>query len=210
MRTKNVLFLFLVGLVLLFSTCSFAQNDISFSLGGLMSSDQTLTPLGITCAIGATCGSVSSSINNGIAFEGAFAHRLYGFHLASLDVELPVMGAPGRDLHFGGSPSGTPVSFFFFTPSARLKFLNGRSISPFASIGGGLAHFGFSGGDRNGGAIQYGGGLDFKTPLPRFAFRAELRDFYSGSSIGTSSGPTQVSPNRAHNLFAGGGLVLRF
>ncbi|HEY7405132.1 MAG TPA: hypothetical protein VIB39_16515 [Candidatus Angelobacter sp.] len=208
MRTKNVLFL--AGLVFIFSICSFAQNDISFSLGGLTSSDQTLTPVGITCAIGATCGSLSSSINNGIAFEGAFAHRLFGFHLASIDVELPVLGAPGRNLRFGGSSSGSPVSFLFFTPSARLRFLNGRAISPFGSIGGGLAHFGFSGGDRNGGAAQFGGGLDFKSPFPRVAFRAEVRDFYSASSLGTSSGLTQVSPNRANNIFAGGGVVLRF
>lgn len=208
MRTKNALFL--VGFVFLFSICSFAQNDISFSVGVLTSSDQTITPLGITCPIGVTCGSLSSSINNGVAFEGAFAHRLFGFHLASIDLELPVMGAPGRDLHFGGSSSGSPVSSFFFTPSARLQFLNGRAISPFASVGGGWAHFGFSGGDTNGGAVQFGGGLNFKTPLPRVGFRAEIRDFYSASSLGTSSGLTQTSPNRAHNLFVGGGVVLKF
>jgi hypothetical protein len=209
MRKKNVLFLVVLTFVL--STFTLAQrNDISFSVGGLLSSDQTVTPVGITCPIGVTCGGISATLNNGAAFEGVFEHHLFGSRLASIGLELPLLGAPGRDLRFGGSAPGTPVSYLFFTPSARLTFLEHRPISPFASLGGGLAHFGFSGGDRNGGAFQFGGGLDFKTPFSHVAFRTEVRDFFSASSVGASSGITQVSPNRAHNVFAGGGVVLRF
>lgn len=209
MHKKNVLFLVVLAFVL--STFSLAQrNDISFSVGGLLSSDQTLTSAGITCPIGVTCGGVSAVINNGVAFEGVFYHHLFGSHLASLGLEVPLLDAPGRNLQFGGSAPGSPVSYLFFTPSARLTFLEKRPIHPFASLGGGLAHFGFHGGDLNGGALQFGGGLDFKTPFSHVAFRTEVRDFFSVSSLGASSGITQVSPNRAHNVFAGGGVVLHF
>lgn len=196
----------------LLSTHLFAQkNEVSFSVGGLISTNQSLGNNISVCPVNLpNCNPpISISTDTGVAFEGTFARQMFKFGPASLDVEVPLLGAPGRDLHFGGSPTGTPVSSLFFTPSARVRFFRSKAISPFASVGGGLAHFGFQGGDRNTGALQYGGGLDFKTPLPHVAFRAEARDFYAaGATQSTSLVP--VSPLRQHNVFVGGGAVLRF
>lgn len=192
---------------------SFAQkNEISFTVGGITTSNQTLGGIG-ACPSGIipcnTSPALSINTNSGVAFEGAFAHQLLGFGPASLQLEAPILGAPGRNLEFGGTAPGSPVSSLFFTPSARLQLFRSRSISPFGTFGGGLAHFGFSGGDRNTGALHFGGGADFKTPLPHLALRAEVRDFYAkGATQSTSLEP--VSPLRQHNIFAGGGAVLRF
>jgi len=64
-------------------------------------------------------------------------------------------------------------------------------------------------GSQTRGAFQFGGGLDFKTPLPHIGLRAEVRDFWA-RGINESGGIAQVSPERQHNLFAGGGIVIKF
>jgi hypothetical protein len=215
------------------SIFSFSQkNELSFSIGVIHSSDQKETLSGISCPLGITCSSVSTSTDNGVAFEGNYARQLFRFGPASLDFEVPLVGAPGRDLSanvLGTSiPGVLSTSTFFLTPSARVKF-HGGPISPFLSLGGGWAHFGatanissiaFAGitipgtatsfsNTTNSGALQFGGGLDFKTPLPHLAFRAEVRDFWA-VGIARPSSLFQVSPERQHNIFAGGGVVFRF
>lgn len=217
----------------IFSIATFAQkNELSFSVGAIHSSDQKETLFGITCPLGITCSPASTSTDNGVAFEGNYARQLFRFGPASLDLEVPLVGAPGRDVTVNVLGTSIPgilsTSTFFLTPSARVKF-HGGPISPFLSLGGGWAHFGaksnifsivFSGitipgtgtsfsSTTNSGALQFGGGLDFKTPLPHLAFRAEVRDFWAIGIARPSSG-VQVSPERQHNIFAGGGVVLRF
>jgi hypothetical protein len=101
-------------------------------------------------------------------------------------------------------------SSIYFTPSAHVKLLPSSPISPFASVGGGFAHFRDSTGGSSAttGALQVGGGLDFKTPLPRVSFRAEFRDFITGRpGTGAFSGFTS---NHIQTFFAGGGVVFRF
>ena len=61
---------------------------------------------------------------------------------------------------------------------------------------------------QNKAAIQYGGGLDFKTGLPLLGFRAEVRDFVTGDpdfGVFSTSGGLHH-----HNILVGGGIVLRF
>ena len=195
-------------LVFVLSTCSFAQkNQLSFTVGGLWSSDQKF-PSPLACPAGVCPPSIPITVDSGVAFEGNFVRQIFNFHLASIDMDIPVVRAPGRDIHFG-SPSGSPVSSLYFTPSARVSFLPSKSISPFATIGGGLAYYNFPGGDRLVGAMQFGGGLDFKTRVPHLGLKVQVRDFYAGGIV-PSVPIAPVTPERQHNVFAGGGVVLKF
>jgi hypothetical protein len=140
----------------------------------------------------------------GVAIEGTLAHRLFNLHLASLHLELPVLGVPSRDVN--GAFSGS-YSSIFFTPGLRVKF-SLPGISPFVSVGGGLAHLSNSASLTNSisnssttGAFQVGGGIDVKTPIPFLGLRGEVREFYTGR-------PNFATPQ--NNLFVGGGIVFRF
>lgn len=217
---------------LILSILSFAQkNELSFSVGAIHSSDQTESLRGVTCIIGGFCGPINTSTSTGVAFAGSYARQLFNFHAGSLDLELPLMGAPGRDVKVSALgitlPGLLSTSTFFFTPSARIKLLPSAPISPFFCVGGGLAHTGTHfnissigilgvpvpaisvSNSNNSGALQFGGGVDFKTPLPHLAIRGEVRDFWAVGFASPSSA-LQVSPARQHNIFAGGGVVFRF
>jgi hypothetical protein len=217
-----------------FSILSFAQkNEVSLSVGAMHSSDQTETLTGIVCILELTCSPLNTSTSNGVAFEGSYARQLFSFGGTSLDFELPLVGVPERDVKVANAGITLPGSLstwtLFLTPSARIKLFQAGPISPFASVGGGWAHFGtsfnfsgitiggvpvpgtafsFSHGTNNG-ALQFGGGADFRTPLTLLAIRAEVRDFWAIGIAEPSSG-VRVSPEHQHNIFAGGGVVLRF
>lgn len=200
----------LIVLVLFLSTCSFAQkNELSFTVGGLHTSDQTLQGENV-CPVNVICNPpISITMDSGVAFEGDFVRQVISLHYVSLDMDIPLVGSPGRDVHFAGSPSGAPASSLYFTPSARVTFFHSKAVSPYASIGGGLAYYSFQGGSTTAGALQFGGGFDFKTRLPHLGLKAEVRDFYAGGVV--KSAPTApVTPDHQHNIFAGGGVVLRF
>jgi hypothetical protein len=215
-----------------FSVLSFAQkNEVSFSVGAITTFNQNANIGIFTCPIVPVCGSVGTNTSTGVALAGNYARQLFNFHAGSLDLEIPVVGVPSRDIGVslaGVTLPGTLSTWtFFFTPSARVKLLPSGPVSPFFSFGGGLAHngstftiapifiagisapgFSFSN-SNNSGALQFGAGADFKTPLPHLAVRAELRDFWAESFARPSSQVT-LSPERVHNLFAAGGVVFRF
>jgi hypothetical protein len=94
-----------------------------------------------------------------------------------------------------------------------LKFAPGFPVSPWAAVGGGLAHFSANSGLRllsgtdttNTGVFDFGGGLDMKV-APWVSVRGEVRDFYSGGLGFNLSNFNE----RQHNLVVTGGLVLRF
>lgn len=189
-------------LLVLFSAClssvlCLAQaNDLGISVGGVFSPSST--SIAITCPVGVSpCIGVGSA-KSAVAIEGTFAHRLVNLHLASLHLELPVMGTPSRDL------TGGSYSSVFFTPGLRVKF-SLPVISPFLSAGGGFAHFSTSANVNNTnsttGAFQVGVGFDVGTPIPLISLRGEVREFYTGTPSFTST---------QHNIFAGGGIVLNF
>jgi hypothetical protein len=165
-----------------------------------------------------------------VAFEGNYARQIVSIGVASLDAEVPLVGIPGRDVKLSvlgiSVPGAISTWTFYLTPSARLKFHAGP-IEPFVSVGGGWAHLGtsfsfatpvgpgvtvgnFSFSDSaNHGVLQFGGGADFKTPLPHLGVRAEVRDFW-GTGIAQPSSLVTVSPARQHNIFAAGGVVFKF
>jgi hypothetical protein len=216
-------------LALILSLCSysihvFAQNnEVSLSVGGVFATDQTATTqlnrIAIPCPpTNPGCGTLTShgGGSSGVAFVGNFARRITAFGPASFYVEAPVVGGPDRNTTVSfrnGTLLGDAVIFssssLFFAPSAKFKFLESSRISPFASVGGGLAHLGLASSSRNTGALQFGGGLDFKSRIPHLGFRVEARDFFSGGNFQSSS-MTHVSPSHQHVVFAGGGAVFRF
>lgn len=187
------------------------KNELAFTFGLALSPDgKGFVSCGeaIFCPLPpSTIGSLA--IGPGFSWQANFARRVVDFKAAALFVELPVSGSIARS---------TPAPFFlsgqfssiFFTPSAQVKLLPGAGISPFASVGGGVAHFQNSTGGSSGttGALQVGGGLDFKTPLPRMSVRTEVRDYITGRpSNNAFSGFTS---SHIQTLFAGAGVVFKF
>ncbi len=217
MSKKNTLIL--VCSFLFVSIPTIAQsNEVSFSVGGVFATGQSQhASFPIICPVTVpNCTNLSLTTSPGVSFMGNFARRITAFGPVAFYVEAPVVGGPSRDVNSTLRSAGfqaTVVAFssssLFFTPSAKLRFWDSSAISPFASVGGGLAHLGLSGTDMNTGALQFGAGADFKSAIPHLLFRAEARDFFSSASL-HSAGIFQVSPSHQHVVFAGGGAVFRF
>ena len=179
----------LVFSALLLSGFSFAQStELGFLAGGIFTSD-------------ATTSSASATIHTParISYEGVFAHRLVNFHVAGLHLEFPVVGTPTRSVVQAGIRQD--FSTIYFTPGLRLQ-LGLPFFQPFVAAGGGFGHYSASSsvGSSTVGAFQVGGGLDLGF-VPFLHFRAEVREFHNGTpnfNVGNN------------NIFAGGGLVLKF
>ena len=198
--------------VLFLSTAALAQMaDASFTIGGSFVSDvnQSFTPTVVPSFV------TTVKSDNHIFLEGAVSLRMLSAHVASLHLEVPVAGIPSQKIGAGGLGGAVDhLSSVFVTPGFKVKVLPSASISPWASIGGGWAHYSLesSGSTTNKAALQYGGGLDFKTGLPALGFRAEVRDFVTTDPSSLLTGPslTPQSGLHHHNILAGGGIVLRF
>jgi hypothetical protein len=198
--------------ILCASTFAMAQKaDAAFVVGGSFVSDTQNTFLSPSVP------TLTSTIktDHHVFLEGALAVRLADAKLASLYVELPVAGIPSQKLTFSSTPSTVidHLSTVFITPGLRLKVLPIAPISPWVSFGGGWARYSLDSGVKtNKGAVQYGGGLDFKTGLPLLGFRAEVRDFVTGDpnfGLGTVLAGNNGGLHH-HNILVGGGIVLRF
>ena len=156
-----------------------------------------------------------TTFSTGFAFEGNYAAQLAHVPAVSLHLEFPVVASPSTDLTTSNLTAVKSYSSIFFTPALRLKLLPESPFSPWISAGGGLAHFGpgsttqagttVNTASTNKGAVQAGVGADFHPPLLPVAFRFEARDFYTGiPNLNT------VDIKVRHNIFVGGGIVLRF
>src|SRR6476660_5070074 len=207
-------FAILLLVLSVFSTLSSAQKaDVSFVVGGAFVSEDHVAP-GVTCTV--TCPlAFNFRTDTHVFYEGTGAVRLANFKLASLHLEVPVAGIPSAQVDFSETPSlnALKLSSVFVTPSLRVKFAPGFPVSPFASIGGGWAHYNLTGSSMNKGALQFGGGVDIKTGVPLLGFRAEVRDFITDQpDFGIVSIQTvgSTSLGRRHSVLAGGGIVLRF
>jgi hypothetical protein len=205
MKRFSILFVILCA-----STCALAQKaDVAFTVGGSFVSDSQQTfstgPSSIT----------RLKTDNHIFLEGTLGVRLLNAKVAALYVELPVAGLPSQKITFTTSPSTIldHISTVFVTPSLKLKILPVAPISPWVSFGGGWARYSLDSGTTSSkAAVQYGGGLDFKTGLPVLGFRAEVRDFVTGDpNFGLGSVVSGSAGGlKHHNVLAGGGIVLRF
>jgi hypothetical protein len=193
------------------TTAALAQKaDVAFVVGGSFVSDSQQT-------FSTGPGSFNTlKTDNHIFLEGVPAFRLANAHLASLHLEVPVAGIPSQKLTLSTTPTTLidHINTLFITPSLRLKLLPISPISPWVSFGGGWARYGLDSGTRtNKGAVQYGGGLDFKTGLPLLGFRAEVRDYVTGDpnfGLGSVLSGNTKGGLHHHNVLLGGGIVLRF
>jgi hypothetical protein len=204
-------FSILIALLFCASTFVLAQKaDVAVVVGGSFVSNtkETFLPPSTT-----TFDSVKT--DHHLFLEGELGVRLLNAHVASLSLELPVAGITSQKITRASTPSTVVdnLSTIFITPGFRLKLLPISPISPWVSVGGGWARYSLDSGLKtNKGAIEYGGGLDFKTGLPLLGFRAEVRDFVTGDpNFGVGS---VIAGNNSglhhHNILAGGGIVLRF
>jgi hypothetical protein len=201
-------------LILCASTFAMAQKaDVAVVVGGSFVNDSRVTFLSAPTIVNTV------KTNNHIFYEGAFAVRLAGGGAVALSLEVPVVGIHSSNSQIAITPviGNTTItldtSALFITPALRLKFIPASPIAPWVSVGGGWARFSTDGGPTsNKGAIEYGGGLDFKTGLPVLGFRAEARDFVTGDpNFGFTNIVTGDNGGlRRHNLMVGGGIVLRF
>jgi hypothetical protein len=210
--------------LLLFSTRALAQPaEAAFVVGGSFVSDSTAT-FGVPCLL-PPCPASPTFINSvhtdhNVVLEGSVALRLLNAGVASLHFEVPFAGVPSQTLHLSSTPSTVfaHMSSLYVTPGFRLKIAPSAPISPYVSLGGGLAHYSLTNGTTNKGAIDYGGGLDFKTGIPLLGIRGEVRDFVSGDPnfslanpiTGGQKGTSTQSGLHRHNILAGGGIVFRF
>jgi len=209
MKRFSILFVMLCA-----STFALAQQaDVAVVVGGSFVNDSRVTFLAAPTIVDTV------KTNNHIFYEGALGLRLVNAGVVSLSFEVPVVGIHSSNSQVAiAAPVGNTTitldtSALFITPALRLKIVPSSPISPWLSVGGGWARFSTDGGPTsNKGAIEYGGGLDFKTGLPLLGFRAEVRDFVTGDpNFGFSNIVTGDNGGlRRHNLMVGGGVVLRF
>ncbi len=190
--------------------CGYAQgNEIGLVVGGTTSPNASI-PFSV---IGQGISNAANlQFGTGVTYEGVLAHRLVNAHIASIYLELPVVGSPDRDLNSNNYGNIGSFSSIFVTPSLKLK-ISGPGFSPFLSAGGGIAHFTTSpsGSSQSNSsttaAIQLGAGVDISTPIPFLALRGEVREFRTGHP--DLAGFTADS-NTQHNVFYGAGLVVHF
>jgi hypothetical protein len=188
----------------LLSAAASAQNEIALTVGGITKDSPTVSriALGRPCPItGCQFPTEANSLDTGLALNASLTRRLVNLHLVNFSLELPVIVAPSR----GTDVAVSNVRTLYFTPAIKIGLNPKGAISPFASVGGGLAHF--SGGSSTSnleGAFAVGGGADFKTPIPLLALRGEARYLRSGlPNVFAGSG-------NLNNVFFGAGVVFKF
>ena len=209
MWRKHLSIVVLVSVCTLVGHATAQKNELSGLIGRTFISDQIIPT--------STSSDNLMRFGDGLTFEANYARRLMDLGLLSLSFEVPVVFNPDEDLH-AALPSRVPQSYnsIIVTPAARLSAFPDLGVSPWVSLGGGVAHYGKSstllfGGTNTGqsgtntGVLQIGGGLDVKF-FKKFSLRGELRDYWSG----TPNLNVSTNKSRQHNLFVGGGIVWHF
>ena len=203
--------LFAVAVVLLISRFAVAQKaDAAFVVGGSFVSDAKTT---LTFP---PFPAVNTNIKTDHHFflEGALGVRVLNAKAVSLHVDVPFVGVPSTKLTESITTSTLDhLSTLFITPGLKIKFAPDAPVSPWAVVGGGWAHYNLKDSSitQNKGVLEYGGGLDFKTGIHMLGFRAEVRDFVTGTpDFGLAPFITTQSGFHHHNILLGGGIVLRF
>jgi hypothetical protein len=190
------------------------KNEVTGMLGRIFISDQGIH--------GPNAPTVNPFVRSGkgLTFEINYARHFLGTDVYAISLEVPAVFNLDEDLGSGGDLVPSDYKQIFVTPAVRLNLFPATKLSPWVSLGGGLAHFSESsnlnyyganpGGSTNSGVLQAGVGIDVSL-WPRrfrhFSLRGEARDFYSG----TPDLPlADTGKTRQHNYFVAGGLVWRF
>ncbi|MBI2681764.1 MAG: hypothetical protein HYX26_00840 [Acidobacteriales bacterium] len=203
----------------LLSAAAFAQND----------GDDKKNELGLT--IGAEivpsveANGTRLDFSSSVVFGVDYARRLKAGKNIALYLEVPFVAAPSHSVTAGTTilpplpATPTSLATLFVTPGLRVKFARKSAFSPWVSFGGGYGLYEGSERLSNGavnpdrfssvGTLQWGGGVDIKTPLKilfPITLRGEVRDFYTLDSLNFNTG----RGTGQHNVFVGGGIVLKF
>ena len=156
---------------------------------------------------------------SGLTFQATYARRLTAAKSTSLYFEVPFLSSPLVNVSSSVVAVPANYAFIFITPGVRLKFRASSAVAPWFSVGAGYATFQESaerqdgspnpGVTTNKAAVQFGGGVDFRTPIKilfPIALRAEVRDFYAGKPnyVVNTDGGFQ------HTLVFSGGFVVSF
>jgi hypothetical protein len=186
------------------------KNEVGLLLGATVNPELNLAgPSGAAIKTGA-----------GITFQATYARELAKRGPAAIYFELPFVAIPLQDVRSADGTVPANYASLFVTPGLRVKFKPDAVLSPWLSAGGGYALFDVSARridgtpnpatlSTNRGAIQFGGGVDIRTPIKVLfpvGIRVEARDFYSGKpnyTVGTGGG-------FQHNVVFSGGLAVHF
>ena len=203
--------------ILFLASSALAQiNEVSVTAGRTFVSTQTIR--------NPPPGDLNPDIHFGneesIAFN--YARLVKNARFFGLHAELPVVIYPRMDLNTYENQIPKDIGALFVTPSVRLNFFSGDSVTPWVSAGGGYGHFrnapklnfygtnpGPSG--SNTGVVQFGAGLDVWV-WHHWGVRFEARDFFSGEPdlnvVPTM--PAVTGNSRQHNYYVGIGVAHRF
>jgi hypothetical protein len=188
------------------TVAAFAQeNEIAVLVGGLKTGDKGLQ----------STQTIKAAFDGAVSYEINYANRILDGQLASLHWELLIAGAPKTNVKSTDLLLPRNYSSIFFTPGLKVKLFPG-GISPYAAAGLGLGRFSASDTNLNGQpntgdrknttwVFNYGGGVDIPI-FPHIALRGEVRDFIAG----TPKLNSRLFEKREHNIFVGGGVVVRF
>ena len=188
------------------------KNEIAGTIGRIFISNQGIQ--------GATFFNPLVRSGNGTTFQIDYARHFFSAGFFTLSAEVPVVFNLHENLHSGADVVPTDYQQIFVTPSLRLNLFPTTDFSPWASFGGGFAHFSENknlvfGGPNPGtsttsGVLQGGFGLDlrpFHHRLHQLGFRGEVRDFWSGEP-NFPLAPT--GKTRQHNYYVAGGVIWYF
>jgi len=194
----------LVVPVLFFVSSALAQvNEFSITAGRTFVSTQTAASLPV-------------HFGNEESLEFNYGRLLKSHSIFGLYAELPVAIYPRMDVNYPlGRETPKDIGALFVTPSLRLNFFSGDSVTPWVSVGGGYGRFRVApvtlyetpnpGSGSNTGVVQFGAGLDAWV-WHGWGARFEARDFYSGApNLNVDTGRS-----RQHNYYVGLGVIHRF
>jgi hypothetical protein len=210
-----------IVLFLLASVCARAQRlDVGFVVGESRVSDSTTT-FTVPCAVSpSSCPppAFTDHVQTGrqLFYESSLAVRLINLKAVALALEIPAAGITSQNLKLPRTPAfANGMTSIFVTPSLRVSLASDSIVSPWVSAGGGWARYTVDPEiTTNKGALQFGGGADFRIGMKRLRLRAEFRDFVTGDpSFGLVSGPflgTTQGGFRRHNVLIGGGVAFHF
>jgi len=212
--SRRRLWIAVLSVVAILAVSAVAQdekNEVGGTIGRVFISDQGIQ--------NATYFDPIIHSGKGLTFEGEYARRFLVTPIFSLSGEVVAAYNPDEDLNAGDSGNSVVPSDYkqlFVTPAARLNLFPTTAVSPWVSLGGGVAHFSEGktlvyggtnpGGSKTSGVLEAGVGLDVKV-WKNLSVRLNVRDFWSGEP-NFPLAPTGKS--RQHNYFVGGGAFWRF
>jgi len=202
--------------VLFLASSVLAQvNELSVTAGRTFVSTQTVLNTGLSFNPTLHFGNEET-----VAFN--YSRLLKTVGIFGFRPELPVAIYPNMDLNTAYHGVPKDIGALFVTPSLRVNFFSGDSLTPWVSAGGGYGRFRYASGlnfygsnqgpgGGNTGVVQFGAGLDAWI-WEHWGARLEARDFYSGEpDLNGIAGKTiNTNRTRMHNYYVGVGIAYRF